>query len=58
MNDDIYEEWLAWSRANPEPEIEPSCECERKDAEIRAALSRLTPEMIEAATQAIFGQKK
>ena len=57
MSDDIYEEWLAWSRASPEPETEPACECERKDAEIRATLSRLTPEMIEAVTLEIFGKK-
>lgn len=58
MSDDVYEKWLAWSRANPEPEMEPACECERKDAETRAALSRLTPEMIEAVTLEIFGKKK
>lgn len=57
MQHDIYDEWLAWSRAYPEPETVPACDCERRDEEVRVALSRLTPQMVEAAAQAIFGQK-
>ncbi|HTN15046.1 MAG TPA: hypothetical protein VL094_09585 [Sphingomonadaceae bacterium] len=57
MEDRQYEDWLAWSRANPEPEIEPACECESRESEQRGALAHFTPESIEAATQAIIGRK-
>lgn len=57
MNDRIFEEWLAWSRANPEPESDCCCECHREERDQRAALARLTPEMIEDATRAIFGKE-
>lgn len=55
MEDRQYEDWLAWSRANPEPE--PASEWERRELEQCGALAHFTPESIEAATQAIFGRK-
>ena len=58
MSDKLYEEWLAWSRANPEPDTEPACECERKEMEMLDRLSALSPEAIANATRAIFGQQK
>lgn len=57
MANDLYERWLEWSRANPEPEIECCCECHREEREQGATLAALTPEMIAAATEAIFGRQ-
>jgi hypothetical protein len=51
-----FEEWLEWSKANPEPECEPACECERRDKELRDIMMKLTPEDIERATEACFGK--
>jgi hypothetical protein len=53
--DQLWQEWLSWSRANPESDTEPACKCERKEKETRDMLSALTPRMIANATTAIFG---
>lgn len=58
MTDTLYDEWLRWSRANPDTRPLCACSCHDEEREQKAALAQLTPETIERATREIFGDTK